>query len=228
PIVLTKQIKHGYINKLCIIMKNILTSILILCFFGVNAQHWSEINSDLGISDTLNNPTEIRIYAGGGITNYTSLFRMYESEPDNWTAEFYEHWSKVDGAMEMKTQKKILNSKSEMEYVYLNLIRSYIFDLPNRSDISWKLMERGKIEKVEQFPKRKGKEPIMKWEVLGKQSMALDGTGYYFIAKNPYKSNEFEFGNPFFYKDKYPEIDEPKYVCELIEIVRSEFQIWDE
>tara|TARA_R110000787_G_scaffold17143_1_gene54092 strand:- start:911 stop:1537 length:627 start_codon:yes stop_codon:yes gene_type:complete len=208
-------------------MKIFLTSILILCFIGVNAQHWSDINADLGISDTLDYPTEIRIYAGGGITNYTSLFRMYESEPDNWVAEFHEFWSKVDGVMEMKTQKKILTAKSEMEYVYLNLFRSYIFDLPNRSDIGWKLMERGKIEKVERRKRRNGK-PIMEWEVLGKQSMALDGTSYFFQAKNPYKSNEFEFGNPFFYKDKYPEIDEPKYVCELIEIVRSEFEIWVE
>lgn len=208
-------------------MKKILTLILILCFVGVNAQHWSEINADLGISDTLNYPTEIRIYAGGGITNYTSLFRMYESEPDNWIAEFYEHWSKVDSTNELRTEKKILTSKCEMEYVYLNLFRSYIFDLPNRSAISWKLMERGEIKKVERI-RRRGKESIMEYDISSKQSMALDGTSYYFKAKNPYKSNEFEFGNPFFYKDKYPEIDEPKYVCELIEIIRSEFEIWAE
>jgi hypothetical protein len=72
------------------------------------------------------------------------------------------------------------------------------------------------------IPKKKGEEPIMKWEVLGKQSMALNRKSYYFQTKNPYKSNKFEFGNPFFYKDKYPEIDGPKYICELIEIVRSE------
>jgi hypothetical protein len=209
-------------------MRNILTSILILCFIGVNAQHWSEINTDLGISDTLNYPTEIRIYAGGGITNYTSLFRMYKSEPDNWTAEFHEHWSNVDGVMEMKTEKKLLTSKSEMEYVYLNLFRSYIFELPNRSEISWKLAERGIIEKKEQRYTSRNKETKMEWDILSKQSMALDGTSYYFRAKSPSKSNEFEFGNPFFYKDKYPEIDEPKYVCELIEIIRSEFEIWEE
>lgn len=130
-------------------MRNILTSILILCFIGANAQHWSDINADLGITDTLYYPTEIRIYAGGGITNYTSLFRMYKSESDNWKAEFYEHWSKVDSTSELKTSKKILNSKSEMEYVYLNLFRSYIFELPNRSEIDWKLSERGVIKKEE-------------------------------------------------------------------------------
>lgn len=127
--------RHHYI-ALCIIMRNILISILILCFIGVNAQHWSKINADLRVSDTLNNPTEIRIYAGEETTNYTSLFRMSESEPDTWTAEFHEHWSKANGMMEVKTQKRILTSKSEMEYVYLNLFLSYIFDLPSRSDLS--------------------------------------------------------------------------------------------
>jgi hypothetical protein len=209
-------------------MRNILTSILILCFIGANAQHWSDINADLGITDTLYYPTEIRIYAGGGITNYTSLFRMYKSESDNWKAEFYEHWSKVDSTSELKTSKKILNSKSEMEYVYLNLFRSYIFELPNRSEIDWKLSERGVIKKEERRYSSKHKKTRTEWDILSNKSTALDGTSYFFRAKNLYKSNEFEFGNPFFYKDKCPEIDEPKYVCELIEIIRSEFEVWKE
>ena len=52
--------------------------------------------------------------------------------------------------------------------------------------------------------------------------------GYYFQTKNQHKSNEFNFGNPHFYRDKYPEIDEPKYVCEIIKIIRAEFGIWEE
>ena len=207
-------------------MRKILTSILILCFIGVNSQNWSGINADLGLSDTLNNPTEVRIYEGGGITNYTSLFRMYKNKSDNWTAEFYEHWSSVEGVMEMKTQKTLLASKNEMEYVYLNLFRSYIFDLPSRSEIDWKLSARGVIEKEEETYSSKDKKTRTRWDILTYKSTPIDGTSYFFKAKNQYKSNEFEFGNPFFYKDKYPEIDEPKYVCELIEIIRSEFKIW--
>src|SRR5690554_6599371 len=202
-------------------MKNFLPLILILCFYSVNAQHWTKINKDLGISDTLSYPTEIRIYAGGGITNYTSLFRMYKNESEKWTAEFHEHWSYVDGAMDMKTQKTSLTSKSEMEYVYLNLIRSYIFELPSQSEIEWKLAERGVIKKEERRYSSKHNKTRTQWDILSKKSSALDGTSYFFKAKNSYKSNEFEFGNPFFYQNKYPEIDEPKYVCELIEIIRN-------
>ncbi len=222
-----RQLAQFLYETLCIIMRKIFAIILILSFGEILAQDWSEINSDLGISDTLTHLREIRIYQSVGTTNYTSVFRMYETEPANWIAELYGHWRKVDSVMEMKTEKTSLDSNSEMEFVYLNLFRSHIFDLPSRSDISWKLVERGKIEKVERI-RRRNEEPILEWEILSKQSMALDGTGYYFQAKNQQKSNEFEFGNPYFYRNKYPEIDEPKYVCEIIEIIRTEFGIWEE
>jgi len=208
-------------------MRKIFVILLILPFGEILAQNWSEINSDLGISDSLTHRREIRVYQSVGATNYTSVFRMYETDPDNWTAEFLEHWRKVDGVMEMKTEKTSLDSNSEMEFVYLNLFRSHIFDLPSINDISWKLVERGKIEKVERIRYR-NEEPIMEWEILSTQSMPLDGTGYYFQTKNQHKSNEFNFGNPHFYRDKYPEIDEPKYVCEIIKIIRAEFGIWEE
>ena len=139
-------------------------TILILCLFFVSqsqAQDLSSINADLKLTDSLTFPTEIRIYEGGGITNYSSLFRMYKDDSDNWITEFYEHWSRVDGVMEKKTEKRIVTSVSEMEYVYLNLIRSFIFDLPSRSEINWKLMERGDIQKVERRPRRKDEEPVM-------------------------------------------------------------------
>lgn len=193
--------------------------------FGLYAQNISTINADLGLQDSLTYETEIRVYQGGGITNYSSLIRIYKDTSDQWTATYYEHWSKVDGVMDLKTQKKVLTSKSDMEYVYFNLIRSYIFDLPSRNEILWKLAKRGEIQKVE---RRRGrdKKPEMVYDILSTQSMPLDGTGYYFQAKNSYKSNEFEFGDPFWYKEKYPKINEPNYVCELITIIQNEFGIW--
>lgn len=200
--------------------------IILLCFgYLLNSQNWWNINKDLGLSDSLNFTTEIRIYRALDKTNYTSLFRLYQNESDEWTSEFYEHWSNVDGIGNVKTNFQLLDSKSDMEYVYLNLYRSHIMDLPNRKDIFWKLVERGKIEKVERFDRG---EKIMKWDVLTKQSMPLHGNSYHFEVRNPSKNNIFNFNNPFYYKRKYPEIDEPNFVCELIEIIRSEFDIWEE
>lgn len=204
-------------------MKHQLALIVLLYSIGITAQNWSVINKDLKIADTLTYPTEIRIYQGGGITNYNSLFRMYEDRSGNWTAEFYEHWSRVEGVATLETKKAILTSKSEMEYVYFNLSRSYIFDLPSRNDIQWKLAQRGEIKKVERI--KRGK-IIKEYEMLSKHVMPLDGTVYSFQVKSPYKVNEFEFGNPEIYRELYPEIDEPKYVCELLEIIRNEFKIW--
>ena len=208
-------------------MKSLLLIFSIIQSLCAYSQGISKINLDLNLSDSLSNNTEIRIYQSVGPTNYTSLFRMYELEKDKWTAEFYEHWSKVDGVMEMKSTKKILTSKSEMEYVYLNLCRSYIFELPSGKDIAWKLEERGPIEKVEIYRNKDGTSKE-EWMHLGTRSMQLDGTGYRFQVKNSYKSNEFYFGNPDYYVQKYPEIDEPKYVSELIEIIKNEFGIWQD
>ena len=53
------------------------------------AQNITEINSDLKLSDSLTYKTEVRIYQGGGTTNYSSLFRMFKDESEKWTAEFY-------------------------------------------------------------------------------------------------------------------------------------------
>lgn len=208
-------------------MRKILALLLLLPSFIIYAQDWSEINADLGISDSLINQREIRIYRSLNTTNYTSLFRMYETEPDAWTAVHYEHWATVEGVVEMKTEKTVLTSKHNMEYVYLNFLRSYILDLPDHDEIDWKLMERGKIELVERVTRRDEK-PIKEWDLMRRLSVVMDGTGYYFQAKNPRKYNEFAFSNPFFYRDQYPKIDEPHYVCEIINIIRDEFGIWNE
>uniref|UniRef100_UPI00261FC435 hypothetical protein n=1 Tax=uncultured Algibacter sp. TaxID=298659 RepID=UPI00261FC435 len=112
-------------------MRNFQLLILLLFSIGVYAQNISQINADLKLSDSLTYETEIRIYQGGGITNYSSLFRMFKDKSEKWTAEFYEHYSKVIGKTEFQTEKRTLKSDNDMEFVYLNLLRSHILDLPN-------------------------------------------------------------------------------------------------
>ena len=90
-------------KPLCIIMKNIQIIIVFLFSIGVLAQNISEINSDLKLSDSLNYETEVRIYKDVGITNYTSVFRMFKDESEKWTAEFYEHYAKVDEQTKLRT-----------------------------------------------------------------------------------------------------------------------------
>ena len=204
-------------------MKNIQILIIFLFSIGVTAQNITEINSDLKLSDSLNYGTEIRIYQGGGITNYSSLFRMFKDKSEKWTAEFYEHYAKVDGIAELRTEKQILKSENDMEFVFQNLIRSHILDLPSLNKIQWKLVTRGNVEKVKK--KYRGKE-IEEYELTNKQVAILDGEGFKVQIKGWNKTNEFEFSNPDGYLSHYPEIDELIYMCEILNTIRTEFGIW--
>lgn len=204
-------------------MKNIQILIIFLFSIGVSAQNITEINSDLKLSDSLNYGTEVRIYQGGGITNYSSLFRMFKNKSEKWTAEFYEHYAKVDGIAELRTEKRIMKSENDMEFVFQNLIRSHILDLPSLSEIQWKLVTRGNVEKVKK--KYRGKE-IKEYELTNKQVAILDGEGFKVQIKVWNKTNEFEFSNPDGYLSHYPEIDELIYMCEILNTIRNEFGIW--
>ncbi len=208
---------------LSIMMKNIQILIIFIFSIGVSAQNINEINSVLKLSDSLTYETEVRIYQGGGITNYSSLFRMFKDKSKKWTAEFYELYANVDVLTESRTEKRNLNSENDMEFIFQNFVRSYIFDLPSLSEIQWKLVTRGNVEKVKII--HRGKE-IEEYELMKKQIAILDGEGFKVQVKGLNRANEFEFSNPDRYLNYYPEIDELNYMFEILDLIRSEFQIW--
>ena len=156
-------------------MKNILIIIPFLASISISAQNISKINSDFELSDSLTYETEVRIYQGGGITNYSSLFRMFKDFSENWKAEFYEHYAQVDEKTALRTEKQTLQSESEMEFVFLNLIRSHILDMPNQSEIHWKLVKRGDIRKVKTIYRG---EIIEEFEIVSTKISILDGEGF--------------------------------------------------
>ena len=204
-------------------MKNIQILIIFLFSIEISAQNITEINSDLKLSDSLTYDTEVRIYQGGGITNYSSLFRMFKDKSEKWRAEFYEYYGKVNGQTELRTQKKIPKSENDMEFVFQNFVRSHIFDLPSLSEIQWKLVTRGNVEKVKKM--HRGKE-IEEYDFTNKKVAIIDGEGFEVQAKGWNKKNKFEFSNPDGYLKHYPEIDELIYMCEILNIIRTEFGIW--
>jgi hypothetical protein len=208
---------------LCIIMKKIHILIISLFYIGVSAQNISEINSDLKLSDSLTYETEIRIYHGGGITNHSSLFRMFKDKSEIWSAEFYEHYAKVDGQAELRTEKRILNSKNEMQFVFLNLIRSYILDLPDQKDIYWKLNKRGDVEKVEK--NRNGKINA-EYDLLSQTVRIVDGSIFRVYVRAFNRSNEFVYSNPKVFLSHYPEINELIYMSEILNTIQNEFGVW--
>lgn len=204
-------------------MKYIQILIVFLFSIGASAQNITEINSDLKISDLLTYETEVRIYQGGGITNYSSLFRMFKNKSDKWTVEFYEHYAKVDGKAELRTEKRTLKSENDMEFVFKNFGRNHILDLPSLSEIEWKLLIRGDVKKVKKI--YRGKE-IEDYELTNKKIGIIDGERYIVQVKGWNRANEFEFANPDGYLKHYPEIDELIYMCEILNTIRNEFGIW--
>jgi hypothetical protein len=203
-------------------MKNIQILIILLFSIEVSAQNITEINSDLRLNDTLTYETEVRIYQGGGISNYSSLLRMFKDKSEKWTAEFYEHFAKVDGVTELRTEKRNLKSENDVEFIFLNLVRSHIFDLPSLNEIKWKLVTRSNVEKVKN--KYRDKE-IEEYELTNKKIAVLDGEVFKVQVKSRSKTNEFEYYNPEEYLKHYTEIDELNYIVEILNLIRSEFGV---
>ena len=204
-------------------MKKIKILIIFIFSVSVSAQDISQINSDLKLSDSLTYKTEIRIYKRNGITNYSSLFRMFKNKSEKWTSEFYQHYAKVDGKTKLHTEKRTLKSHNDMEFVFLNFVRNHIFELPNMSRIKWKLITPGKVDKVQIAHRGKKRE---EYQLINNKVSILDGEGFKILVKNSNLTNEFEYSNPDEYLKHYSEIDELIYMCEILKIIRTEFGIW--
>ena len=196
-------------------MKNIQILIIFLFSIGIFAQNTSGIKSDFKLPDSLNLDSEIRIYVGGGITNYSSLFRMFKDESKKWKAEFYEHYSKVQGQEEPRTEKRTLKSENNMEFVWNSILRTNVEFLPNMSEIKYKMRERGNIELVDG-----------EYQLMWKSKQIMDGIGYQVQIRTVNTSNELDYGNPESYLKYYPNVDELIYFNELLSLIRNEFDIW--
>ncbi|MDB2385237.1 hypothetical protein N9V96_02065, partial [Polaribacter sp.] len=103
---------------------------IFLFSLGFSAQNIIKLNDDLNLTDSLEYQREIRIYQDSGINNYSSVFRMFNHKGKEWTAEFYEHYAEVPEKASLKIVKQNLQSKSDLEFVFLNFLRSKVLNLP--------------------------------------------------------------------------------------------------
>lgn len=214
-------------GRVNLVLNNTMNKIQLILLFlfstGVYSQDIPQINFDLKLSDSLTHDSEVRIYQGGRITNYSSLFRMYKEKSGTWTAEFYEHYAKASPQFHLETKKRILTSKSDLEFVFQSLLRSHILDLPNMKEVEWKLNTRGNVEKIKALYRGK---IIEEYEFLNKQVSILDGEGFEVQVKAFGKNNQFMYSNPDAYLKHYPAVDELIYMVEILDIVRGEFHLW--
>jgi hypothetical protein len=205
-------------------MKKGFQIILFLFQIGVLSQDIHQMNQDLNLTDSLTFSSEVRVYQGQAITNYSSLFRMYQDDSNVWTIEFYEYFAKVEGIVDLKINKSTLASKSDSEFIFLSLIQNHILELPDESEIQWKLVKSSEIKKVKN--KVKGK-VIEEYEIYNEKNHIIDGEGYFFQVKWGDSLNNFKYGNPDGYLELFPENDELIYVCNLLKTIRVEFGIWE-
>lgn len=196
---------------------------ILFCFAQLSAQNIQQINTDLNLPNELDQDIEIRVYVDIGTTNYTSLLRIFKSE-GKWTTEFYEHFAAVEGVTSLNTTIDTLVPKNHPDYVYQNLLVSYINKLPDLENIRWKLNQERSVQKV--VDTFRGKVLVDYYYTFSKISF-LDGRGYYFEVKDKDRKHSFSYGNPFGYKEKFPEIDEINYVCEIIDKLIEEYDLKD-
>ena len=202
-----------------------ITQILLILLYstGFLAQNPTKLNKDLNLPDSLEYKREIRIYQSGGISNYSSVFRMFNYERKKWTAEFYKHYAAVPEKTNLKVVKRKVKAKNDLELVFLNFLRSKVLNLPNQEEIQWKIQGRDSIFKIKRKWKKKN---IIEYESIHSAMSVLDGTSYRVQVRELNKKNDFLYYNPETYLKKYNEVDELIFMSEILNIIRKEFEIW--
>lgn len=196
-------------------MKNLLITVLTLFTISLYAQELKGINSELKIPDSLTFEKEIRIYRGFGIDNHVGIFRMYQDNSNSWKIENYNFYQAF-GEMEKPSFNKVdLTSKTNPAFLWASLVQTKISELPDMSEIRYKMQKRGKLELIDG-----------EYQAWNEEIFITDGIVYYVKVKNLKTINEIEYGNPESYLKHFPEIDELIFFKELLDLLRTELGIW--
>lgn len=194
---------------------------LILTLFisvGVlSAQQNTEYDKILKIENLKFHENEIRVYKKYDTSTGLELFRFYQSEKDNWKAEFYETIATQNNKNEIKirTRKSKLNSLKNFEMLWLQILDTDVIYLPKWENFQYKLK---KINKNYQ---------IQDGEIYSTSTSfsTLDGESFYVRIKSISRENEINYSNPESYLEKYPDVDELISFQELLNLIRIEFKV---
>jgi hypothetical protein len=193
-------------------MKNFIAGFIILCFGNIsNAQLVSNINDALKIPDSLGWQKEIRIYEFESITNYRSLFRLYQTEDKKWHIEYSKYYYSLNNNKEDKVVKTKVSAKSDFELLWLKILDTDIEHLTQWRNIEYKLKEKGEI-KFEHG----------EYDIVWKSKKALDGKSYMVEFRNGDNFNSITYSNPKEYLNNYPNVDELNSLNELLKLIEAE------
>ena len=198
-------------------MKNTFTLIFLLIINTISAQDLKLINSELKFPDSLHYEKEIRIYRLHQLTNLTEVFRMHKDNSNSWKVEGFKFYQTMGELKSSRIEKSELIAKTSPEYVWAYFLRANIVELPNMTEIAYKMEQRGEVVL------RDGE-----YHAIIVKSAISDGTVYFVQVRDGDRQNEVYYSNPEINFSIYPDLDELIYFSELLEILKSEFSIWED
>lgn len=191
-------------------MKKTFLALLFLIFTELlfSQSSVTEVNKTIYISDSLNFSKEIRIYKVSAITNFRTVFRLYQTNDKKWNAEFYKLNSKDS------YEKSLLSPKSNFNFTWLKILNSNIEYIANWESIEYKLKRKRGI-------KLENGEYVATWTM----QEIMDGERVVVMINNQKRLNLVDYPNPNIYFNDYPDIDELESFMELLNFIDSEFKI---
>ena len=195
--------------------KHLLSLLFTFMTFNSFSQSIESINSNLKIPNKLDQSKEIRIYKRFSTTNATEIFRFYKTEQGAWNVEFYKYFDEIPGVAKLHFESSKIESKNDLNLVWLYFLDNDIASLPSLKEIDYKLKSKGEIiwDRNE-------------YDIIWKKKTPLDGIGYEAYFKDGEKRNSFDFGNYDSYLTNYPTVDELISYSEIMKLLNKEFNLW--
>lgn len=169
-------------------------------------------NQIINIPDTLSNEKEIRVYKIAEITNYSELFRIYQTTDKKWNVEYFKCYRARNEKEKSQYQKVPIIVKTDFDLLWLKILNTDIDNLPNWDKIKYKLKKKGEIT-IERG----------EYELNSEQVKVMDGESCKVMIRNKNKLNIIDYSNPETYFEYYPEVDELKSFVELLNLLNTEF-----
>lgn len=189
-------------------MKKIPVLILLLTFPPVFSQ-----NQNVKIPDSLH-PKEIRVTRSESFTK-TEILRMYFDSNSNWKFELFNKHK--NGKYELINNQTLSKKDNYDEKLWLKILMTDIQHIADYKDIEYK------------FKKNKAKIFLNNsWTIFYDTTISVDGIGYQIEIRGEEKYNFVSYSNPDAFFGLYPETDELKSVVDLLNLIRNEFNIWEE
>ena len=189
---------------------------IILVFFICNlySQDYKKINKVINISDSLTFTKELRIYKNFSTTNGSEVFRIYQLKDKTWKIELYKFYDALSSNEKPKFTLESLNSDSNVNQYWIRILDTHAEFLSDIKAIDYKL--KGKTVFESDTDNYGSNEKIV----------FTDGIGYTAFIRNYNKVNQFSFSNAESYLKYFPDVDELNSYCSLLNLIRTQFNIW--